>query len=304
MKVFLGWSGEISHKVALALSDWLPKVIQAVKPFVSSEDIAKGARWSLAIAKELQASSFGIICVTKENSESAWINFEAGALSREIETSLVTPFLFNLREAEIEGPLKQFQVVINEKSDILKLLTSINGKQGENRLEETNLRATFEMWWPKLNEKLESIQNEVGKTPARQTIEMPRMVEELLELARMQQREMSALLDRNNKTNETRFMKQMSQLEQVGTTLSALTRSVESLYGTLQQRSQVVVADLPVSLPFYQPGIASLANGSAAWGTSDPPSPAVWGTSPISPPTGSGIRAVGAVWPPLPDEKK
>ena len=240
----------------------------------------------------------------KRNSESASINFEAGALSREIETSLVTPFLFNLREAEIEGPLKQFQVVINEKSDILKLLTSINGKQGENRLEETNLRATFEMWWPKLNEKLESIQNEVGKTPARQTREMPRMVEELLELARMQQREMSALLDRNNKTNETRFMKQMSQLEQVGTTLSALTRSVESLYGTLQQRSQVVVADLPVSLPFYQPGIASLANGSAAWGTSDPPSPAVWGTSPISPPTGSGIRAVGAVWPPLPDEKK
>ena len=42
MKVFLGWSGETSHNVALALSDWLPKVIQAIRPFVSSEDIAKG----------------------------------------------------------------------------------------------------------------------------------------------------------------------------------------------------------------------------------------------------------------------
>ncbi|MFY9644529.1 MAG: hypothetical protein WAK29_05075, partial [Terriglobales bacterium] len=157
-KVFLGWSGETSNKVAIALSDWLPKVIQAIKPFVSSEDIAKGARWSPQIAKELQSSVFGIICVTRANSGSAWINFEAGALSREIETSLVTPFLFDLREAEIEGPLKQFQVVINEKSDIEKLVASINDKQRETRIAEADLQDQFEMWWPKLNDRLESIQ--------------------------------------------------------------------------------------------------------------------------------------------------
>jgi len=84
MRVFLGWSGYISHKVALAFHDWLPKVIQAVKPFMSSEDMAKGARWSGEIAKELQSSSFGVIFVTPENVTSPWINFEAGALSREI----------------------------------------------------------------------------------------------------------------------------------------------------------------------------------------------------------------------------
>ena len=93
MKVFLGWSGEVSHDVALALHSWLPRVIQVVRPYVSSEDIAQGARWSAAIAAELGTSNFGIICVTKENVNSPWINFEAGALSREIDKSRVSPFL-------------------------------------------------------------------------------------------------------------------------------------------------------------------------------------------------------------------
>jgi hypothetical protein len=42
MKVFLGWSGSASHKVALAFHRWLLNVIQAIKPYISSEDIAQG----------------------------------------------------------------------------------------------------------------------------------------------------------------------------------------------------------------------------------------------------------------------
>lgn len=216
MKVFFGWSGETSHSVALALSSWLPKVIQAVRPFVSSEDIAKGARWSLVIAKELQDSSFGIICVTKENSESAWINFEAGALSKEIETAQVTPFLFNLRPAEIEGPLKQFQLVVNEKSDILKLVKDINSRLGENRLEEPNLQDTFEMWWSALNERLKGIQFEAG-TPVRQSRGTTEMVEELLELTRTQQREMASFLRLSSFLPQPTFSGQVGPAEQVST---------------------------------------------------------------------------------------
>lgn len=44
MKVFLSWSGERSRLVATALHEWLPQVINAVEPFISS-NIDAGARW-------------------------------------------------------------------------------------------------------------------------------------------------------------------------------------------------------------------------------------------------------------------
>ncbi|MCP4614466.1 MAG: hypothetical protein GY845_37785 [Planctomycetes bacterium] len=72
MKIFISWSGTLSHKVACVLRDWLPSVIQAVEPYVSSEDIDKGARWSTDIAGKLEESSFGIIAVTPENLSAPW----------------------------------------------------------------------------------------------------------------------------------------------------------------------------------------------------------------------------------------
>lgn len=105
MKVFISWSGNISWKVAVIFRDWLPSVIQSVEPYVSSEDIDKGARWSTDIAKELEDSTFGILCVTKENLEAPWLSFEAGALSKTMEKSFVTPFLFDIKRSEVQGLL-------------------------------------------------------------------------------------------------------------------------------------------------------------------------------------------------------
>jgi len=64
MQVFLCWSGERSKAVALTLSDWIPRVIQAVDPWMS-HDTDKGARWSPEIAERLELSKVGIICLSK-----------------------------------------------------------------------------------------------------------------------------------------------------------------------------------------------------------------------------------------------
>lgn len=108
LKIFISWSGEISEQVALQFRDWLPAVLPPVEPWVSSEDIEKGTRWSAEIAKQLEAASFGIICIDSTNIASPWLNFEAGAISKTIDNTRVMPFLLDIEPKSLAGPLAQF----------------------------------------------------------------------------------------------------------------------------------------------------------------------------------------------------
>lgn len=191
MKVFLSWSGHESHEVALALRDWLPSVIQTIEPYVSSEDIDKGARWSTDIAKELEDSTFGILCVTKENIEAPWLLFEAGALSKMMDKSSVCPFIFDLKRAEVKGPILQFQSTIFEKEDVKKLILSINKACEENALKEDFLIKTFDVWWPTLEENLNNIADTKPEEKPEEIKESgitSEMLEEILELTRTNQK--------------------------------------------------------------------------------------------------------------------
>lgn len=191
MKVFISWSGTLSHSLALTLREWLPSVLQAVEPYVSSEDIDKGTRWSSDIAKELEESSFGIICVTPDNLQAPWINFEAGALSKALNKSYVCPLLYNIKKAEIKGPLLQFQSTVCEKEDIKKLINSVNSACNDLALDPTRFDKIYDVWWPKLDEELQKL----DKIPAKSTDPKPvpvseslqqQILEEILEICRNQ----------------------------------------------------------------------------------------------------------------------
>lgn len=193
MKIFISWSGAESHKVACILRDWLPSVIQSVTPYVSSEDIDKGARWSTDIAKELEDSGYGIICVTPSNLAAPWINFEAGALSKKVDKAYVTPFLFRVKRSEVSGPLLQFQSTVAEKDDVIKMLRSVNGRIPEaERLKDMQLAKAFEVWWPQLEAELSKIPlpppPPQSSPPQPTTKEQSDILEEILDLVRQQQR--------------------------------------------------------------------------------------------------------------------
>lgn len=192
MKVFISWSGNISLKVALIFRDWLPSVIQSIEPYVSSEDIDKGARWSTDIAKELENSTFGILCVTKENLEAPWLSFEAGALSKTMEKAFVSPFLFDIKRSEVQGPILQFQSTIFEKDDIKKMVKTLNKACGDAGIAESRLDTSFEVWYPRLEDSLNTLKGEAavndGEQQNEDAIPSAIILEEILELTRDNQK--------------------------------------------------------------------------------------------------------------------
>ena len=194
MKVFISWSGGLSHKIALIFRDWLPAAIQSIEPYVSSEDIDKGARWGTEISKELESSSYGILCVTRENMHAPWLNFEAGALSKAFDKSRVSPFLFGVKRSEIKGPILQFQSTIFGKEDIKKLLLSLNKASDDSKLDDSRLKDIFEVWWPKLEDSLNKLikekpnkgDDDKEEKGVKESNIPTDILEELLELSRRQ----------------------------------------------------------------------------------------------------------------------
>lgn len=183
MKVFISWSGPLSKRLGEAIRDWLPGVLQAVVPYFTPSDIEKGARWSTDIAKELEESSVGILCVTQDNLHSDWILFEAGALSKRLQRSHVCPILFGITNTDLAGPLKQFQTTEFEKNDFSKLIGVINGQLGEHKLPQKTLELVFDKWWPDLDLRIKDILKDVQK--ADQPIRSDReLLEEILLLNR------------------------------------------------------------------------------------------------------------------------
>jgi len=157
LKVFLSWSGDLSQTIAQALHEWLPFVLQAVEPWMSSADIEVGTRWSSELMLQLQESRFGIICLTPENLHAPWVLFEAGTLSKSLERAYVVPFLFGAKAGDLKGPLVQFQVVTATKKDVFKLIQVLNRALGESALDDRRLKQSFETWWPLFEEQMATL---------------------------------------------------------------------------------------------------------------------------------------------------
>lgn len=160
MKVFISWSGEGSRKVAEALHTWLPKVIQAVaKDLWVSYEMEKGSNWVVELNKGLEQTRFAVLCMTAENLDSAWVLYEAGALSMAQsinQKQYVCPYLFGIKSGDLPKPLGQFQTATTNKEGTFGLVRSINNVQ-EHPLPEPMLREEFEHRWPALEEDLKKI---------------------------------------------------------------------------------------------------------------------------------------------------
>jgi len=187
-KVFISWSGDLSQKVAETIRQWLPGVLQFVKPYFTPSDVEKGARWATDVLAELSSSQLGIICLTKDNLDKPWILFESGALAKSFEKSKVCTLLLDVEPADLTGPLTIFQATRFDQADFKKLVKSVNATGGDAKLDDVVLDEVFGMWWPKLEKQISSILGDSKATP--KVVRRPErdILEEILELTRLSTR--------------------------------------------------------------------------------------------------------------------
>lgn len=159
MKTFLSWSGVKSHSAALAFSEWIPCVIQAIEPWVSSKDIDRGSIWFNEIFEQLKDTNFGVVFVTKENQDKPWLLFESGALSKGLSENRICTVLIDLdvRDIDAGSPLRHLNHTVLEKDSVLALVKTINKNIKGSPIQDKHLEISFNALWPDLDSKLKDI---------------------------------------------------------------------------------------------------------------------------------------------------
>lgn len=183
MSVFISWSGENSksHQVAKLLREWLPRVIQRLGCYVSSNDIHAGSLWVSDLFDALNTSTVGIMCLTVETIEKPWVNFEAGALAKQVGKPRVCPLVIDVKKEEVLYPLGAFNAKTTEKEDMYAIVKVINDAQGGAKLSDSDLRESFESRWESFASELKKIQK---TTPAAPKQDLSEMVAETLSIVR------------------------------------------------------------------------------------------------------------------------
>lgn len=155
--IFLSWSGEESKQIAKKLKKTLLYFFdEKIDVFFSSEDISSGSEWFGSIKNELQSCKMGILCITKDNFDSAWINFEAGAM---VACNIkVIPVLFGVDRRIYKSPLNSVNNVVFEKEDFCKLLQNISVNLGIS-LPQNVLNERAKQQYTKLKKELRVILN-------------------------------------------------------------------------------------------------------------------------------------------------
>jgi hypothetical protein len=169
MGVFLCWSGEKSrsHQIAKILYKRIPEILQTANTFLSSLDIAPGTEWMDELKQALNSNSFGILCITPENKDYPWLHFEAGALWRGGEKDRrVCPLLYDIRPAEISGPLSQLQgKELLNRDAFFDVVKAVNQYGALHKIEDqSRLTVFFDRVWPNIQKDLSKVKKPLNLT--------------------------------------------------------------------------------------------------------------------------------------------
>lgn len=162
MKIFISWSKNPSRTIALAIRDFLDNVFtERIKTFLSTEDIKLGQEGYGKIKMALEECDKGIFCFLKNNLNSVWMTYEAGAISMRkgcIETCEtikddcpILPIMFErIEDGKFsKHPLQYIQRQSFSRETMHKLVVELNTKGGFLTAGQV-LERQFNYAWPDL----------------------------------------------------------------------------------------------------------------------------------------------------------
>jgi uncharacterized protein YegP (UPF0339 family) len=135
-----------------------------------------------------------VVCLVPENQGAPWLLFEAGALSKTLDSNtLLIPYLTEMTTAQLAGPLAQFQAVTGDESGTFSLLLTLNKALGSGGIPQNTLEESFEVWWPRLASELVKLPPLTEPVPATRTDRD--LLDEILENTREQLRREEAHME-------------------------------------------------------------------------------------------------------------
>lgn len=177
MKVFLSWSGQKAREAAAFLRDFIPQILREAEPWLADVDVRKGDRFIDRIEAAVEGADVMILCVTRTDLSSPWMNFELGSLAHTKKP--VIPVLVNFEPTELVGALALFQAVQLNRAGLRQLMFTLNDL-ARNALTPEALNNLFDINLPRLEPLLVSIleRDQIPTSPAdRSSIEVLEGVE-------------------------------------------------------------------------------------------------------------------------------
>jgi hypothetical protein len=192
-KVFISWSKAMSKRVASVLQEYLPEVLEGVDLFMSDKDIEPGQRSMKVLESQLDGTTYGLLVVTAENQGESWLNFEAGALSKQVgkdedDIPRVVPLLVDINNPnQLTGPVSQFQAVRLDKEGLRRTILSIATLVGSKI---STIEKRFERAWPDMETAITEAKQDqlLTKKPSRS---VDSKIDEALQILRTMQRRQS-----------------------------------------------------------------------------------------------------------------
>lgn len=199
-QIFLSWSGQKSRQLAEAFKTLACSFLEIshTSLFISSKNIESGDDWWQEVSYALESAQIGLIFVTDTNSDSIWLNYEAGALRQSFQRNLYPISLsseFTSIYEQNKTPLLKYQFINNidnsesafnlmklianklNVAEVDKILSSTTPKNfkdskewqnftyyitGERNSNIINFKNMLQFWVPKVKESWETGGNKGG----------------------------------------------------------------------------------------------------------------------------------------------